>query len=121
VLLGRRTKHPACGEWAFPGGGREAGETAWETALRELSEETGLSYAGRPAGRRAVFHGEAGALYRVDGFLGLTLAEEPPAGSGELSELAWFELERALALTPMTPGTRRVLRELEAGSLPTDA
>ena len=66
-----------------------------------------------------VFHGESsGALYRVDGFLGLTLSEGTPTGSGELSDLAWFELSAALDLAPMTPGTRRVLRELEAGTLP---
>lgn len=119
VLLGRRTKAPALGEWAFPGGGREPGETPWETARRELEEETGLVHPGAPAGQRVVFHGEGGALYRVDGFLGLTLSEGTPAGSGELSDLGWFELSAALALSPMTPGTRRVLRELEAGILPT--
>lgn len=30
------------GQWALPGGRRDAGETAAETALRELSEEVGL-------------------------------------------------------------------------------
>lgn len=34
------------GEWAFPGGGIEEGETAEEAARRELTEETGLIYDG---------------------------------------------------------------------------
>jgi 8-oxo-dGTP pyrophosphatase MutT (NUDIX family) len=45
VLLTRRAAglraHP--GQWALPGGRRDAGETAAEGALRELAEEVGLS------------------------------------------------------------------------------
>jgi len=34
------------GQIAFPGGGREIGEEAWETALRETQEEIGLDPKG---------------------------------------------------------------------------
>ncbi|MFF8960311.1 NUDIX domain-containing protein [Streptomyces sp. NPDC014894] len=34
------------GTWSIPGGGRESGETAFEAAERELSEETGLAVRG---------------------------------------------------------------------------
>ena len=44
LLLTRRSEklrnHP--GQWSFPGGRRDAGETLEETALRELSEEVGI-------------------------------------------------------------------------------
>lgn len=43
VLLARRAKPPAEGRWSLPGGRVEPGETLAEAALRELSEETGLS------------------------------------------------------------------------------
>jgi 8-oxo-dGTP pyrophosphatase MutT (NUDIX family) len=33
------------GQIAFPGGGREVGEDAWETALREAHEEVGIDLA----------------------------------------------------------------------------
>ncbi len=42
VLLVKRGRGAARGEWAFPGGRLEAGETAEQAALRELREETGI-------------------------------------------------------------------------------
>jgi ADP-ribose pyrophosphatase YjhB (NUDIX family) len=42
VLLVKRGKPPGKGAWSLPGGGQELGETAEETARRELREETGL-------------------------------------------------------------------------------
>lgn len=43
VLLVQRAKPPGVGQWSLPGGKQELGETAQETARRELLEETGLS------------------------------------------------------------------------------
>lgn len=43
VLLVRRGRPPACGEWSLPGGAQELGETAEAAARRELAEETGLA------------------------------------------------------------------------------
>ncbi|MHB1501610.1 MAG: NUDIX hydrolase [Candidatus Dormibacteria bacterium] len=47
VLLVRQYRHPA-GEmlWEIPAGGREPGESALETARRELAEETGYGAEG---------------------------------------------------------------------------
>jgi len=42
VLMGRRTSPHGRGTWSPPGGKAEPGETAEETARRELVEETGL-------------------------------------------------------------------------------
>ena len=42
VLVARRNLEPGLGEWAFPGGFIETGETAEESCLRELKEETGI-------------------------------------------------------------------------------
>lgn len=112
VLLGRRAKAPAEGCWAFPGGGREEGESAWESALRELREEAGVVLEARPVQRYDVFHGEAGRAYHVEGFVALSLGEAPPTSNGELTELGWYPLAEALELRPITPGTLRVLRDL---------
>ena len=43
VLLVRRGRAPALGEWSVPGGAQRIGETAVEAARRELMEETGLA------------------------------------------------------------------------------
>lgn len=42
LLLIRRGRGPAAGEWSIPGGRVEPGETLAEAVVRELAEETGL-------------------------------------------------------------------------------
>jgi 8-oxo-dGTP diphosphatase len=43
VLLVRRGKEPAKGQWAIPGGRVELGETMHAAAIREIMEETRVS------------------------------------------------------------------------------
>ncbi len=42
VLLVKRGKPPACGEWAIPGGSVMLGETIRDAVKREIMEETGI-------------------------------------------------------------------------------
>jgi ADP-ribose pyrophosphatase len=43
VLLVRRGKSPALGQWAIPGGSVKLGETLQRAAEREIKEETGIT------------------------------------------------------------------------------
>lgn len=43
VLLVRRGRPPAMGQWSIPGGAQRVGETAEAGVRRELGEETGLA------------------------------------------------------------------------------
>jgi ADP-ribose pyrophosphatase YjhB (NUDIX family) len=43
VLLVRRGKEPAMGQWSLPGGVLELGESLAEGLIREVREETGLT------------------------------------------------------------------------------
>lgn len=59
------------GKWAFPGGGLETGETAFEAAIREFREETGLDVDRelfRPFGDRSLHERENGEHYVMDYF-----------------------------------------------------
>ena len=47
VLLIQRAQPPNQGQWTLPGGGQDLGETVFETAVREVYEETGLTVAPR--------------------------------------------------------------------------
>src|SRR5579864_1043251 len=48
ALIVQRAQQPNAGRWGFPGGVLELGETVAEGAMRELSEETGIT--AEPAG-----------------------------------------------------------------------
>jgi len=90
------------GLWALPKGQIDAGEISEQTALREISEETGVS--GRSLGKlgdvRYTFTWEGERVYKVVSFFLVRyesgkLGEIPAAFRHEVEEVRWLPLDDA--------------------------
>ena len=91
LLMVRRGRGPAQGEWSIPGGRVERGETLAEAVVRELQEETGL-------------HGVCGELvgwvermgpeyhFVILDFHVVVLDDGPPVGGDDAVEATWVPL-----------------------------
>ncbi len=96
VLLVRRGKEPALGQWSLPGGAVEVGETLEEALHRELKEETGIEVEilGLSAFLERIFPDAEGKIsyhYVLLDFLCCYIGGEPRAGSDVL-ELCFMPL-----------------------------
>ncbi len=100
VLLVKRKYEPDAGEWGFPGGHVELGETALESAVRELREETGV--VARPS--RYLTNVD---LIRHDGdgkvqyhfLLAAVVCDYvggEPVANDDVSDAMWFSLKEVL-------------------------
>ncbi len=101
ILLAQRSVPPGVGQWGFPGGMQELGETVHACAARELEEETGI--VADPIATLTVIdrigHDEAGKVKTHFTLVAILL--EWRAGEGEPIEdataLGWFTPDEARA------------------------
>ena len=109
ILLVRRGRGPAAGEWAVPGGRVEEGETLAEAVVRELAEETGVE---------AVCDDLVGWVERIgDGyhfvildFWVTVLSDRAPVAGDDAAEVAWVPLEE-MAELPLVEGLAEFLHQ----------
>lgn len=91
LLLVRRGRGPAAGEWSVPGGRVEPGELLAEAVVRELAEETGLEgVCGELVGWVERI-GDDHHFVILD-FAVTLLDDRPPVAGDDAAEVAWVPL-----------------------------
>lgn len=112
VLLLRRTRTMR-GEWCQVAGAIEPGETAWQAALREVQEETGLVpqtlYSGDLC--EQFYEADQDAISLLPVFVGFVSGDAQVILNAEHSEHRWLGFEDAVALVPFA-GQRHLLRHV---------
>lgn len=92
LLLIRRGRGPAQGEWSVPGGRVEAGELLAEAVVRELAEETGLEgVCGELIGWVERL-GEDHHFVILDFAVTILDPEAEPVAGDDATEAAWVPL-----------------------------
>jgi 8-oxo-dGTP diphosphatase len=97
ILLTRRNVEPYKGQWCLPGGHIDRFETAQEAVIRELREETGLSFCPEFFFYFDEIIPERNIHAVVMAFAGEAQGVLAPSES-EVTEIAWFSLGEARSL-----------------------
>ncbi|MCP4168644.1 MAG: NUDIX domain-containing protein [Chloroflexi bacterium] len=98
--------------WYLPGGGGDGNESADESMVREMREETGLKVE---IIRLVGVYLWLGSYKRDNIFVFECkwLAGEAQADGGEIADIGWYPLQNLPQ--PLTPGTREILDEWLSG------
>ena len=98
LLLIRRGRGPAQGEWSVPGGRVEHGETLAEAVVRELWEETRVAgVCGELLGWVERITDEA--HFVILDFRVIPLEDAAPIAGDDAAEVAWVPLDAVSDLT----------------------
>ncbi len=116
-LLVRRARGQAQGQFAFPGGKVEPGETLSEAALRELREETGLFGSDIRFFRLydIIARNSEGVLenhYVLAVHIVDTVSDDDVVAGDDAEEAGWFATED-LSVISVTPSVAECIHELE--------
>ena len=88
VLLVRRARPPAAGEWSLPGGHVEEGESPEGAVLRELREETAID--GRVAASLGVVEiAREGGRYSIHEYLVIPADESRARAGDDAADVRW--------------------------------
>lgn len=113
VLLLRRTQS-LVGEWCQVAGGIEEGETAWQAALRELREETGLTPAAFYSADvcEQFYEAHRDSITMAPVFVAIIEPDHVVTLNHEHSDHCWTTFDEAVDMVAFG-GQRRVLRWVE--------
>lgn len=114
VLLVKRGKPPVSGLWSLPGGHIEPGEPAREAALREVTEETGVTaeIIGLADTHDVIIRGTDSMLkahYLLAVFYGRWIAGEPVAAT-DCADARFVPVEE-VGSYPLTEGAQRIIEK----------
>nr|WP_187444229.1 NUDIX domain-containing protein [Rossellomorea vietnamensis] len=114
VLLLRRNSEVLKGAWCYIGGGIEQGEKAWEAALREIREETGVeSVVLYTSNKFDQFYSPAeNYIYMAPVFVGFVDENQEVTVNEEHSDFKWLSFEEAIENVSL-PGNDEVLVFIE--------
>lgn len=97
VLLVKRGHEPFKGYWCFPGGHIDFGETAEQAVIREVKEETGLTFKPKFLGYMDEIYPEINWHGEVLIFYGEAIGKEKIDGE-EITGIKWFDFNEALKM-----------------------
>lgn len=107
-------RHRFGGHWSFPKGHVEAGENEFDTALREVKEETGVSVQLREGFRESVeYFPKPYIKKQVVYFLGKALGDELHRQEEEISELRWVPIDEAQRMVTFANDKNLIRRSRE--------
>lgn len=115
LLLRRAPEDYMGGTWQLVSGGLEAGETAWQGALREMQEETGLvpSEFYRLSTLTSFYRPDDDSLNTAPMFCALVHGGVEATLSSEHTAMDWVPLDRASSRL-MWPVDRQALEEVQS-------
>jgi acetyl-CoA carboxylase carboxyl transferase subunit beta len=108
VLLVRRGRAPAKGDWSLPGGKLEPGESPEEAVVREVREETGLAVHVIEAIAIVPVDGD-GFSYAIHEFLCTPLDERTELRAGDDADDAQWVTPSALVGLGVSAAVRAVI------------
>jgi mutator protein MutT len=110
LLVVRRGRGPAAGEWAVPGGRVEPGETLHEAVVRETAEETGLEVVVDRFLGWVERMGDDHHFVILDFAVTVLDAGAEPVAGDDAAEVAWVPLHE-LSEIRLVAGLHEFLRD----------
>ncbi|MCM2982963.1 NUDIX domain-containing protein [Niallia circulans] len=114
VLLLKRATPVFKDMWCYIGGSLEQGEQAWEAALREVKEETGITKLALYSSNTfdQIYSPVENYLYIAPVFVGIVEENQEVRLNNEHSEYKWLSFEEAKEFVTL-PGNDEVLTFIE--------